>query len=339
MAESPNVYTGFWTNYTNGTVRGATLTLSFQGGAFLVAFLALFVRIAGSHFWKLTCRTFFYFNARKASSKPQDGLHHQHQAILRNNSSATHALWLFLRTGWAWRRRASGPFRRSVALATAAIVNVVAFAVAAVFSSRMTSTGSEVLLRSSSCGMMDWPDATQSASLAGSVIIAQGHGDLVESAGYVSTCTNSSTQDARCEPYGRQQVNGSVSMNSSSCPFSSEMCTSTTATLDSGFMDSHLDFGINSPSEDRVTYRRVLECSVITTEHFRSDWTDDETAGLYYPLNSSAGAEELIQYFYGPNIYNMATQEGWKSNATFIRSNLSVTPSYGTMYRELFGLE
>jgi hypothetical protein len=38
---------GFWTNWSNGKILGATMTMSRQNGGFLIAFLAIFVGMAG----------------------------------------------------------------------------------------------------------------------------------------------------------------------------------------------------------------------------------------------------------------------------------------------------
>lgn len=52
MATTENVYTGFWINRTDGRIAGATLTLGSTNGVYLIAFLAIVVRIAGGHFWQ-----------------------------------------------------------------------------------------------------------------------------------------------------------------------------------------------------------------------------------------------------------------------------------------------
>ena len=161
---SQNVFLGSWTNYTDGSILGATLTLTSRSGAFLVAFLAIYVRVAGGHFWDLFCRVAFHLNA---TDKPKDGLHHQHQAILRNNNSEPLALWQFLRTGWEWRGNGTKrPISRSSGFAIAAIVNFALFTTAGIFSSRVTSTRSEVLLRSSTCGLVDTQSDAGSADVS-----------------------------------------------------------------------------------------------------------------------------------------------------------------------------
>ena len=83
MNSSEQVYTGFWTNWTDGRVVGATLTL--RNGAYLVAFLALFVRIVGGHFWRLLCYIIFHYLAHQLDDG-EPSLKQQ-KAVLRNTYS------------------------------------------------------------------------------------------------------------------------------------------------------------------------------------------------------------------------------------------------------------
>lgn len=54
MVES-SIYTGIWINWSKGPILGATLTTTSKDGFLLASFLALFVRMVGSHFWSVLC--------------------------------------------------------------------------------------------------------------------------------------------------------------------------------------------------------------------------------------------------------------------------------------------
>lgn len=97
-----DVYTGVWINTLRGRVYGATLTLDRQHGNALVAFLALYVGLAGQGFWRIA--SFLLHHAFSSSDIP-DGIYHQRQAILRNSESAQMAAWELLQTSLAWRRK------------------------------------------------------------------------------------------------------------------------------------------------------------------------------------------------------------------------------------------
>lgn len=53
-------------------------------GGLLSSFIALFVTFSGTCFWRLAC---FVLHLRFSSYRPEDGLYHQRQAILRNAAS------------------------------------------------------------------------------------------------------------------------------------------------------------------------------------------------------------------------------------------------------------
>lgn len=67
------VYTGIWFNWSQGRIQGATLTLSHQNGGLLTAFLALFITVVASSFWRLFC--FAAHFKLSAGKSPQDGLY------------------------------------------------------------------------------------------------------------------------------------------------------------------------------------------------------------------------------------------------------------------------
>ena len=73
--------------------------MSSSSGALLVAFLALFVRLVGNHFWEIIC--FLIFWARtSARSRAKDGLWHQQQALLRNKQTDGTFAFELLRASW-----------------------------------------------------------------------------------------------------------------------------------------------------------------------------------------------------------------------------------------------
>ncbi len=69
-------YTGHWVRWADGPVLGSTLTLTSRNGAFLVAFLALFVNFVGGQFWTILK---FLVHQLRAKRRSEDALHHQQQ--------------------------------------------------------------------------------------------------------------------------------------------------------------------------------------------------------------------------------------------------------------------
>ena len=159
MLSDVDVYVGSWIDYTKGPILGATLTLTYRDGAFMVAFLALFVRMAGSHL----CGIFCYITHQwRSNRRSYDVLHHQQQAKLRKSSSVSNALWLWLKIGWSWRSNTRYSFWRSLILISAAIVHIATFGITGVFSSHVKKTSTNALvterqLRMLALAVAEWP--------------------------------------------------------------------------------------------------------------------------------------------------------------------------------------
>lgn len=125
-----DIYKGFWINRSLGTIRGATLTLDRQSGGLVIAFLALFVGATASSLWKFTR---FLVHAIGSTHIKQDGIYHQRQAILRNQTLARDALLDLLRLNHVWRNRAYKVQHRTLPVALAAFVASVASMVSGKF--------------------------------------------------------------------------------------------------------------------------------------------------------------------------------------------------------------
>ncbi|KAK8099910.1 hypothetical protein PG999_010284 [Apiospora kogelbergensis] len=157
MDTDGQVYLGPWTNWSRGSVMGATLTLTREQGNLLIAFTALFVPFVASRFWRVFAILFHQCYSR---SDPRDAIHHQRQVVLRNSSSPESGLFSFIRLLWAWRRTTTPnrPWLRVLPVALFSSFSICAFTVAGGFSS-MISTAGEVLLRGDDCEIATTADA------------------------------------------------------------------------------------------------------------------------------------------------------------------------------------
>lgn len=145
-----SVHLGTWTNWSRGRVMGATLTLERKEGNLLIAFTAVFVGLVTGRVWRIAC---YVFHWCYSTPEPQDTLHHQRQALLRNSGSAASAVWAFANLTLAWQNIASRCLRRPLPALLTAVACVIAFAVAGGFSSQISSSlKNEVLLNGTSCG-------------------------------------------------------------------------------------------------------------------------------------------------------------------------------------------
>lgn len=258
LAQS-TIYKGLWTNWAQGHVRGATLTTSITTGAILVAFLALFIQFTGSRLWGILR---FTIHQIKVTKRPQDGLYHQQQAVLRNFSPAD-AARSFMQIGWAWRSKTPNSVTRSLSLALVALVFWIAFLVAAILSAAAsTSQGDEVLISSPYYGQINF--ANTNLTTVTNFYTDYATKSISDSVSYARSCyisegTGRTWQDCSTFPVPRLPT----TQRNTSCPFDADICRAPAIQLDTGLMDSDLEFGINAPPKNRIGFRKVTTCAPI----------------------------------------------------------------------------
>ena len=118
------VHVGPWINWSHGPILGSTLTLSERDGGLLTAFLGIFVTAAGASCWKIMS---YALHQHRSPRYPQDGIHHQQQAILRNTETPIGASFELARLIWSWRKHALRSFTQTLPLVALAIFNFVLF--------------------------------------------------------------------------------------------------------------------------------------------------------------------------------------------------------------------
>lgn len=328
------IYTGFWINWSYGRIYGSTITLTAGNSAFLVAFVALWVRFVGGQLW--TVLTFLVSIAR-STTDPQDALYHQQQAILRNTSQPSNVMWAMLKLSWFWKGTARRANSRTFAFVFACLAYIAAFAIAGIFSSRLSSADSEVLLLPGSrCGMLsveslqDWRQSTnethesyQDWSIKGSMRDSNYIQLIHQSHVYVSQCYNSTLNDPNqpCLPYGRSRITWNTTRNVA-CPYDDEMCIANAINFDTGFLRSDTHFGINT-KKNHVEYRKVMTCAPITTKGYVAGYFNasemNETAGLG---DTAYTDETFLTYSYGQGVF-------FTDNTTYAFSNYSFDYSVG----------
>ena len=300
-AEYP-VHVGYWTNWSYGRITGATITLDSRQGTFLTAFLAVFVTFVGNRLWKIIC---FGLHQCLSSGKAEDGIYHQRQMILRNSTNEINSLGNLLSMLLAWRKKADRPFYRMLPLIGLSMICVPAFAVASIFSSKISSAmGNEVLISSPSCGIPS--ENTQDPQKLQTIFSPWFSRQMSTSANYARKCYSNASVDG-CGPFIRRQLPSTVDRNAS-CPFES-LCRNkdNNIKLDTGFLNSHTDLGLNAPQNLRFTMRIVNHCAPLISE------------GHKKPFNYSDDLS-YVRYFYGRRKnkanFNHTYQYQKRTNAT-----------------------
>ena len=266
-----HVYTGIWINWSRGTILGSTLTLSDRDGGLLIAFLAIFVSAAGGALWRIIS---YIIHQSRANLRFRDGLHHQQQVIFRNASSPGSASWQLIQLMFHWAGLTKRPALRILPLAALALINLVLFALAGVFSAEVTkAAGNETLIRSPNCGSWNISGPQEQAIFRSKILL-----DTTSASTYAHSCYGQVQNTLACSQYTQPSIPWTVNQNAS-CPFSSGMCRlgdTAAYQMDTGLIDSHHVLGVNAPPADRITYRKVTTCSPIKTKGFAQEWNNTD---------------------------------------------------------------
>ena len=273
----------------------------------------------GGQSWNIIC---FAAHQLRTTTQARDGMHHQQQAVLRNNTSDISTLWQFIKIGWAWRSIPWRSIRRSLPPILIGIVHLLSFGAASILASYITSAGNQVLVaRSPTCGK--WgpnSDAQVIADPELTVAFQSYRTTIMEtSKQYVLNCLKEPQSLPECNVFKSLQLKWTSTKVP--CPFDG-LClgpANSSLNMDTGFIDSRDDLGINAQNDDRVKIRRNTTCIPITTEGYTT--TGSSFAGgassdhpIRTPFNYTA-------VFYGPT-YNNLTSAGLTDpaiqNSTYI---------------------
>lgn len=319
------IFLGRWSDWSYGPVVRERITLDASDGRYLIAFVAAFDVWAGSSAWKLLA---FLLHQCRATRKERELSYHQLQVSLRNSSTPASFLENASGVLWASRKQPKKHLLARILLLVAPIVLSISFAVVGVMSSRIASEDAAVLLKGGDCGALlqqyDSPLDTLQVYLNED---SQDGIRMTLSNAYAQECyinpkdpdsvvqTNSDVSRLDCSSgYAKGSLNYIASVDLD-CPFGSAcMPGGDVLHLDTGFLDSHKDFGLNQPQENRVLFRKLTSCSPLATSGF----SDDE----FHAVAGYESLGDLAVYSYGENYYQPtrfgATPGLPSPNATFV---------------------
>jgi hypothetical protein len=232
-------------------------------------------QLAGGQSWSIIC---FITHQLRVSKKAKSGLHHQQQAILRNNTSDVKNLWQLTILWWSWRTIASRAFNNSIGLILVGFLHLAIFGATGVLSSHITVVGSQVLVASNpNCG--PWkqeliprdPAAPPSQDEVAHDSYEQQR--VTASEQYLQSCIKGQESLPECNRFQLLRLNWTS--ETVPCPFQ-DLCLgppNSSLRMDTGLLDSREDLGINGGENDRVKLRRTVTCSPITTKGYTRSGT------------------------------------------------------------------
>ncbi|KAF2757739.1 hypothetical protein EJ05DRAFT_399249 [Pseudovirgaria hyperparasitica] len=315
------IYEGFWIDWSRQANDRQVLTLSPKWAYLFVAFLAVFVTWAAGHLWGI-----IQLIAHRCYSTrdPQDGLHHGRQAILRNSSTAGGSIWSLIHLFWSWKRRGHNVTLRSLPFLIVAILHLVGFTVAGIFSSRVTQTGGAVLLASRQCGIFDTAAMKHTSfAAAGDAVYQYTSALATSSSSWARSCYAQSDSDFSggrgCAGFPKRTIGLYQRNTSATCPFEKSMCDHGLAlSLDTGLISSE-DFGMNTKPEERVWFRKITTWSPINTQNHTTTTTNRaDLIGTEAEREAGFPGEMFTLYWLG-NIDLLGHDVNW----TFAASNFT----------------
>lgn len=324
-----NIYEGFWTNWSKGRFWGYTWTLCPEQATLLTNSMALFTTIAGIQLWTVVRYIIHHFGAYRPPemSTPH---HNQQQFILRNGGTDLTTGRLMLTLALTGRRSTGARSLRSFIIGILALVYAFLFMIAGVYSNKAISDssstrGSEVLSRSEHCGI--WNETYISIVDPGPLFTNEDELELwiqfkakkaynVQlSLEYAQECYLSQTatdyMSSTCNTLKTSRLNWDT--RAGSCPFAMELCHrgANTIVLDTRYIDTHEDLGINASPSDRLKYRRVTTCTVLNDTNYVSGWNGTVLRDSVTPV-----VPDAAHAFYGPSLYK-------NTNWTYSYSNFA----------------
>jgi hypothetical protein len=323
-----HVYEGVWTDWSKGSSRGLTWTLSPTRSIILTNAMALFVALTGVQLWTIVRYILHQMRAPPMPVPLTPHLHKQ-QVILRNAGSDIATARLMLAHAWSSRRSTGKRSKTSYLIGVFAVSYTLLFMTAGVFSNKAINTGSVngdalVLARSKNCGI--WNGTYQDIVEDGDYSNLNEFGIYIQHAAKLAQDVQISLEYAQ-SCYSQDQSrkylpsicstfkvpNLAWKAEDGPCPFAPYMCHSGSPSivLDTGHIDTHDTIGINAKPSDRLKYRRITTCAVLNDTYHVSGWNGSVTS-----TTAERREAATAEAFYGPSLYK-------ETNWTYAYSNFA----------------
>lgn len=174
-----------------------------------------------------------------------------------------------------------------------------AFGIASIFSSNVTNeTLNQVLLKGTRCGTLDQDKGSLLQQL---MVLQPWVADLASKyLNYGSQCYTNATSTDGCNLYIKPRL-PLMSTRGIDCPFGEGICKSDNDNLrmDTGYLDSLEDLGINTEPRYRFQLRFVHTCAPIKTQGYTQDIVDPEYGDVKrYLYGTAQNPRTVLNYTY-----------------------------------------
>lgn len=326
-----SIYEGIWINWSEGSVWGLTWTLCPTQATILTNSLALFTTVAGIQLWTVLRYAIHYLGTRRQQN-PSTPHHTQQQLILRNAGGSFMTARLMLPLAWYERLSTGERSWRAYAIGAIGIFHGVLFMIAGIFSNKAVATssingGSAVVSRSPQCGIWNNTYFNEAGILynnysdqGGFDLWIQYYAKLADnvqlSLEYAQQCYISPARtdymSSTCNTLKVPRL--TFQKYRTACPFAATVChqEADAVVMDTGYIDTHNDLGINSKLDDRLKYRKLTTCAVLNDTTYVTNWNGSIVSDdlSLKPLPETAYA------YYGPDIIK-------QTNWTYSYSNFA----------------
>lgn len=304
---SDRVYQGFWIDYTQGPILGATITTTADNANLVIAILSLLVAFTGAHLWDLIA---FANYCTGISQDPCPAFHHQRQFLARNLTSPGAFALEMVKVGWRWRRQR--PWSSLALMTSLALICSAGFLTAGIFVSvAVSNSGIQVLVRSAACGFVSWKNESTDLHRQ------YQQGVFSQALIYSEACYNKTGDLPQCNLFAQRNI-AIQHVADVECPFSGLCANHAALSLDTGLLDSHVTFGINTPPHLRVQMQRIVTCAPIDHAQFFTSRPTPPDILKKYNYRDPLPGELLYEWAMGPLTGSLRPYNStvWMSNYT-----------------------
>jgi len=269
--------------------------------------------MAGAFLWRLVKFTTHQLKAQSGSGPVRDGHWASQMIILRNSGSPSLVLFDALRTVMAWRKLSLG----SLALILLAAVFAPLLGITSILSSKIIEPDlPRGRMSGNDCGYWDVTDVDAYRIVA---LL----NETLPAVNYADSCYTQSSDSVLCSRSFVQSTIDFDVVTDVECPFGADdddnsLCIAPAIRMDSNFIDTRDNLGLNTPDADRLFYRHVTTCAPINANAYLTDafetfgpagnTTSDKC--LFYWLGDFSTNNYTYRYnkaeYYGQGGYDLA---------------------------------